>query len=86
MKLLELLEHRIEKVRKHLNKEKQMMDIKKGTEKMMMKRVVIIIESDTSCDHNPFQATSDESFDHNLFQATSDECSDHNPFQATIYD
>nr|GEX29323.1 hypothetical protein [Tanacetum cinerariifolium] len=38
MKLLELLEHRIEKVRKHLNKEKQIMDIKNGTEKMMMKR------------------------------------------------
>ncbi|GKE03321.1 retrovirus-related pol polyprotein from transposon TNT 1-94 [Tanacetum coccineum] len=45
--------------------------------------VVIIIISDTSCDHNPFQATSDESSDHNPFQATFDESSDHNPFQAT---
>ncbi|GKC02943.1 hypothetical protein Tco_0994553, partial [Tanacetum coccineum] len=44
---------------------------------------VIIIESDTSCDHKPFQATSNESSDHNPFEATSDESSDHNPFQAT---
>nr|GFA16321.1 hypothetical protein [Tanacetum cinerariifolium] len=79
MKILELLEQRIEKVRKHLNKAKQIMDITKGKEKM-----VIIIESDTSYDHKPFQATFDESFDHNPFEATSDESSDHNPFQATF--
>ncbi|GJV34027.1 hypothetical protein Tco_1394427, partial [Tanacetum coccineum] len=60
---------------------------------------VIIIESDTSYDHNPFevtyaessdhcpfQATSDESSDHNPFQDTSDESSDHNHFQATLDD
>nr|GEY09638.1 hypothetical protein [Tanacetum cinerariifolium] len=80
MKILELLEQRIEKVRKHLNKEKQIMDINKGKEKIVMEREVILVESDTSCYHNPFQATSD----HNLFQATSDESSDHNPFQATF--
>ncbi|GKE36801.1 hypothetical protein Tco_1460206 [Tanacetum coccineum] len=48
-----------------------------------MEREVIIIESDTSYDYFPFQATSDESSDHNPFQATSNESSDHNPFQAT---
>ncbi|GJU65616.1 hypothetical protein Tco_1247451 [Tanacetum coccineum] len=47
---------------------------------------VKIIESDKSCDHNPFQATSDESSDHNPFQATSDESSDHNPFQVSSDD
>ncbi|GKA05325.1 hypothetical protein Tco_0684445, partial [Tanacetum coccineum] len=81
MKILEIFEQRIEKVRKHLNKEKQIMDITKGKDKLVMEREVIIIESDTSCDHNPFQATSDESSDHNPFQATSDESSDHNHFQ-----
>ncbi|GKA15333.1 hypothetical protein Tco_0695080 [Tanacetum coccineum] len=45
---------------------------------------VIIIESDISCDHKPFQATSDESSDHNPFEATSDESSDHNLFQSTF--
>ncbi|GKD80891.1 hypothetical protein Tco_1347730 [Tanacetum coccineum] len=59
------------------------MDINKGKEKMVMEREVIIIESDTSYDHKPFQVTYAESFDHNPFQATSDESSDHNPFQAT---
>ncbi|GKA82569.1 hypothetical protein Tco_0789317 [Tanacetum coccineum] len=59
------------------------MDINKGKEKMVMEREVIFIESDTSCDHNPFQATSDESSDHNFFQAISDESSDHNPFQVS---
>ncbi|GJY59716.1 hypothetical protein Tco_0459608 [Tanacetum coccineum] len=81
MKILEIFEQRIEKVKKHLNKEKQIMDITKGKDKLVMEREVIIIESDTSCDHNPFQATSDESSDHNPFQATSDESSDHNHFQ-----
>ncbi|GJZ27895.1 hypothetical protein Tco_0572542 [Tanacetum coccineum] len=83
MKILELLEQRIEKVGKHPNKAKQIMDINKGKEKMMIEREVIIIESNTSCDHKPFQATSDESSDHNPFEATSDESYDHNPFQAT---
>ncbi|GJX95938.1 hypothetical protein Tco_0351736 [Tanacetum coccineum] len=50
---------------------------------LWQKKEVIIIESDASCDYNPFQATFDESSDHNPFQATSDESSDHNPFQAT---
>ncbi|GKD35344.1 hypothetical protein Tco_1250853, partial [Tanacetum coccineum] len=61
---------------------------------MVREREVIIIESDTSYDHkpfqvtyaessnhNPFQVTSDESSDHNLFQVTYDKSSDHNPFQ-----
>ncbi|GKA51896.1 hypothetical protein Tco_0745092 [Tanacetum coccineum] len=67
--------------------------------KMMqeLKVEVTVIESDTSCDHkpfqvtyvkssehNPFQVTSDENSDHNPFQATSDESFDHNPFQATF--
>ncbi|GKA23605.1 ribonuclease H-like domain-containing protein [Tanacetum coccineum] len=38
MKILKLLEQRIEKVGKHLNKEKQIMDINKGKEKMVMER------------------------------------------------
>ncbi|GJR75927.1 hypothetical protein Tco_0088292 [Tanacetum coccineum] len=44
---------------------------------------VIIIESNISCDHKPFQVTYGESCNHNPFQVTSDECSDHNTFQAT---
>ncbi|GKD02255.1 hypothetical protein Tco_1177229 [Tanacetum coccineum] len=83
MKILELLEQRIDKVRKPLNKEKQIMVINKEKEKIVMEIEVIIIKSDTSSDHNPFQATSDESSDHNPFQATSDESFDHNPFQTT---
>ncbi|GKB39640.1 hypothetical protein Tco_0884582 [Tanacetum coccineum] len=67
----------------NLKKAKEKMDIIKGKEKMMMKREVIIIESDTSYDYFPSQTTSNESSDHNPFQATSDEISDHNPFQAT---
>ncbi|GJX81258.1 hypothetical protein Tco_0329407 [Tanacetum coccineum] len=77
MKILELLEQRIEKVGNILNKGKEKMDINKGKEKMVIER------ADTSCDHKPFQVTYDESSDHNLFQATFDESSDHNPFQAT---
>ncbi|GJY87918.1 hypothetical protein Tco_0502546 [Tanacetum coccineum] len=73
MKILELLEQRIDKVRKHLNKEKQIMVINKEKEKIVMEIEVIIIKSDTSCDHNPFQATSDESSDHNPFQVSSND-------------
>ncbi|GJV93577.1 hypothetical protein Tco_1541390 [Tanacetum coccineum] len=76
MKILDVLEQRIEKVRKHLNKAKEKMDLNKGKEKMVM-------EIDTSYDHKPFQVTFAESSDHNPFQATSDKKSDHNPFQAT---
>ncbi|GJW58539.1 retrovirus-related pol polyprotein from transposon TNT 1-94 [Tanacetum coccineum] len=83
MKIHELLEKRIQKVGQHLNKEKHIMDINKGKEKMVMKREVIIIESDTSYDYFLAQTTSDESSDHNSFQATFDESSDHNPFQVT---
>ncbi|GKA04492.1 hypothetical protein Tco_0683612 [Tanacetum coccineum] len=60
------------------------MDINKGKEKMVMEREVIIIESNTSCDHKPFQVTYGESCDHNPFQVTSDKGSDYNPFQATF--
>ncbi|GJZ27549.1 hypothetical protein Tco_0571802 [Tanacetum coccineum] len=98
IKILELLEQRIEKVGKHLNKEKQIMDINKGRENgdgksnvdletkftnHILLAEVIIIESDTSCDHKPFQVTYGESYDHNPFKVTSDESSDHNPFQTT---
>nr|GEX56737.1 hypothetical protein [Tanacetum cinerariifolium] len=89
MKIQDLIENRIEKGGQHLNKEKQIMHINKGKEKMVNKREFIIIESDTSydyflaqttsndgSDHNPFQATSDESYDHNSFHVTSDESSD----------
>nr|GEV45776.1 hypothetical protein [Tanacetum cinerariifolium] len=38
MKILELLEQKIDKVRKHLNKEKQIMVINMGKEKMVMER------------------------------------------------
>ncbi|GKB74244.1 hypothetical protein Tco_0935656 [Tanacetum coccineum] len=62
------------------------MDVNNGREKMVMKTEVIIIESDTSYDHKPFQVIYAESSDHNPFQATSDESSDHNSFQATFDD
>ncbi|GKB78482.1 hypothetical protein Tco_0945377 [Tanacetum coccineum] len=81
MKIQDLIEKRIEKAGQHLNKEKQIMHINKGKEKMMMERQVIIIESDTIYDYFSAQTTSDEGSDHNPFQATSDESSDHNPFQ-----
>ncbi|GKA40216.1 hypothetical protein Tco_0732809 [Tanacetum coccineum] len=81
MKIQDLIEKRIEKAGQHLNKEKQIMHINKGKEKMVMEREVIIIESDTSYDYS--QTTSDEVSDHNPFQATSDESSNHNPFQVT---
>ncbi|GKC04186.1 hypothetical protein Tco_0995796 [Tanacetum coccineum] len=83
MKIQDLLEKRIEKVGQHLNKEKQIMHINNGKEKMVMEREVVIIESDTSYDYFPGQTTSDESSDHNPFQATFDESYDHNPFQVT---
>ncbi|GJR26998.1 hypothetical protein Tco_1103230 [Tanacetum coccineum] len=83
MKIQDLIKKRIEKAGQHLNKEKQIMHINKGKEKMVMKREVIIIESNTSYDYFPAQTTSDEGSDHNPFQATSDESSDHNPFQIT---
>ncbi|GKB51771.1 hypothetical protein Tco_0902524 [Tanacetum coccineum] len=79
MKIQDHIKKRIEKAGHHLNKEKQIMHINKGKEKMVMKREVIIIESDTSYDYFLAQATSDEGSDHNPFQATSD----HNPFQVT---
>ncbi|GKB54000.1 hypothetical protein Tco_0904753 [Tanacetum coccineum] len=78
--------HKIEKVGKHLNKVKEKMDVNNGREKMVMKTEVIIIESDTSYDHKPFQVIYAESSDHNSFQATSDESSNHNSFQATFDD
>ncbi|GKC62952.1 hypothetical protein Tco_1095550 [Tanacetum coccineum] len=83
MKIQDLLEKRIEKAGQHLNKEKQIMHINKGKEKMVMERDVVIIESDTSYDYFPGQTTSDESSDHNSFQATFDESYDNNPFQVT---
>nr|GEW72643.1 hypothetical protein [Tanacetum cinerariifolium] len=86
MKIHDLLEKRIEKVGQHLNKEKQIMHINKGKEKMVMERYVVIIEADTSYDYFPWQTTCDESFDHNPFQATFDESYDHNPFQVTSDD
>ncbi|GKA09788.1 hypothetical protein Tco_0689221 [Tanacetum coccineum] len=80
MKILDVLEQRNEKVRKHLNKAKEKMDFYKVKEKIVMETKVIIIESDTSYDHKPFKVTYAESSDHNPCQATSDESSDHNPF------
>ncbi|GJX79903.1 hypothetical protein Tco_0328052 [Tanacetum coccineum] len=76
MKIQDLLEKRIEKAGHHLNKEKQIMHINKGKEKMVMKKDVVIIESDTSYDYIPGQTTSNESSDHNPFQVTSDDTSD----------
>ncbi|GJR26869.1 hypothetical protein Tco_1103101 [Tanacetum coccineum] len=86
MKIQDLLEKRIEKAGQHLNKEKQIMHINKGKEKMVMERDVVIIESDTSYDYFQGQTTFDESSDHNPFQATFDESYDHNPFQVTSGD
>ncbi|GKA11035.1 hypothetical protein Tco_0690468 [Tanacetum coccineum] len=83
MKIQDLLEKRIEKAGQHLSKEKQIMHINKGKEKMVMEREVVIIESDTSYDHFLGQTTFDERSDHNPFQATFDESYDHNPFQVT---
>ncbi|GJR52444.1 hypothetical protein Tco_1402965 [Tanacetum coccineum] len=82
MKIMDVLEQRIEKVGKHLNKAKEKIDVNKGKEKMVMETATF----DESSDHNPFQAMSDESSDHNPFQATSDESSDHNPFQVSTDD
>ncbi|GJU56871.1 hypothetical protein Tco_1234637 [Tanacetum coccineum] len=76
MKILDVLEERIEKVGKHFNKAKEKIDVNNEREKMLM-------ETDTSYDHNPFYVTYAERSDHNPFQATFDESSDHNPFQAT---
>ncbi|GKB87325.1 hypothetical protein Tco_0959597 [Tanacetum coccineum] len=83
MKIQDLIKKRIEKGGQHLNKEKQIMHINKGKEKMVNKREVIIIESDTSYDYFSAQTTSDEGSDHNPFQATYDESYYHNPFQVT---
>ncbi|GKE96261.1 hypothetical protein Tco_1581116 [Tanacetum coccineum] len=83
LNILDVIEQRIEKVGKHLNKENEKIDLNKGKEKMVMEREVIYIESDTSYDHKPFQVTYAKNSDHNPFQATFDESSDHNPFQAT---
>ncbi|GJT93873.1 hypothetical protein Tco_1082718, partial [Tanacetum coccineum] len=60
--------------------------LKREWEKQQRVKGVIIIESDTSYDHNPFEVTYAESSDHCPFQATSDESSDHNHFQATSDD
>ncbi|GJY06057.1 hypothetical protein Tco_0373111 [Tanacetum coccineum] len=84
MKIQDLIKKRIEKAGQHLNKEKQIMHIDKGKEKMVMEREVIIIESNISYNYFPAQTTFDEGSDHNPFQATSDESSDHNPFQVTF--
>ncbi|GJY08471.1 hypothetical protein Tco_0375525 [Tanacetum coccineum] len=70
------------KILDHLKQDQTMLVIKRFSER----KKVIIIESNTSCDHKPFQVTSDESSDHNTFQATSDESSDHNPFQVSSDD
>ncbi|GJZ98427.1 hypothetical protein Tco_0670880, partial [Tanacetum coccineum] len=86
MKIRDHLEKRIEKAGQHLNKEKQIMHINKGKEKMVMERDVVIIESDTRYDYFSGKTTSDESSDHNPFQATFDESYDHNPFQVTSGD
>ncbi|GJX79900.1 hypothetical protein Tco_0328049 [Tanacetum coccineum] len=43
MKIQDLLEKRIEKAGQHLNKEKQIMHINKGKEKMVMERVVVML-------------------------------------------
>nr|GEX92008.1 hypothetical protein [Tanacetum cinerariifolium] len=66
---LDVLQQRIEKVGKHLNKAKEKMDVNKEREKMLMETAT----SDKSSDHNHFQATSNERFDHNPFQATFDD-------------
>ncbi|GJR93609.1 ribonuclease H-like domain-containing protein [Tanacetum coccineum] len=80
MKILELLEQRIEKVEKHLNKKKQIMDINKGKEKMVMERVT----SDESSDHNPFQATSDKSSNDTLKSSSEDICSSDSTWKKMI--
>ncbi|GKB76276.1 hypothetical protein Tco_0943171, partial [Tanacetum coccineum] len=54
--ILDDLEQRIENVEKHLNKAKKKMDINKGKEKMVMKKVT----SDESSDDNPFQVSIDD--------------------------
>ncbi|GJS50945.1 hypothetical protein Tco_0624307 [Tanacetum coccineum] len=86
MKIQDLLEKRIKKAGQHLNKEKQIMHINKGKEKMVMERDIVIIESYINYDYFPGQTTSDESSDHNPFQATFDESYDHNTFQVTSDD
>nr|GEX16202.1 hypothetical protein [Tanacetum cinerariifolium] len=81
MKIRDLLEKRIKKARKHLNKEKQIMHINKGKEKTVMERGKCCFEHislatfDESYDHNPFQVTSDESSDDTLNSSSEDTCS-----------
>ncbi|GJU88900.1 hypothetical protein Tco_1301323 [Tanacetum coccineum] len=57
MKIQDLLEKRIEKAGQHLNKEKQIMHINKGKEKMVMKRVT----SDESSD-DTLKSSSEDTF------------------------
>nr|GEW52805.1 hypothetical protein [Tanacetum cinerariifolium] len=83
IKILDDMEQMIENVGKHLNKAKEKMDLNKRKEKMVMEKKGIIIESDISSDHNPFQVTYNESSDDNPFQISTDEIFDHNPFQVT---
>ncbi|GJT74284.1 hypothetical protein Tco_1041009 [Tanacetum coccineum] len=65
IKILDNLEQRIEKLEKILNNAKEKIVLKRGKEKMVMEREVIIIK-DT--DDNPFQVTSDESSDDRALQ------------------
>ncbi|GJR19843.1 RNA-directed DNA polymerase, eukaryota [Tanacetum coccineum] len=67
IKILDVLEQRIEKVGKHLNKAKEKMDFNKGKEKMVMETVT----SDESSNHNPFQFTTDDT----LKSSSEDTCS-----------
>nr|GEW07854.1 hypothetical protein [Tanacetum cinerariifolium] len=50
MKILDILEQRIEKVGKHLNKAKEKMDINKGKEKIVMERDILQWYDDLSSD------------------------------------
>nr|GEW29125.1 hypothetical protein [Tanacetum cinerariifolium] len=65
IQILDDLEKRIKKVEKNLNKAKEKMLLKKGKEKMVMEREVVIIE-DT--DDNPFYVTFNESSDDRALQ------------------
>nr|GEX99559.1 retrotransposon Orf1 [Tanacetum cinerariifolium] len=69
IKILDDLEKRIEKVEIFLNKAKEKMLLKKGNDKMMMEREVIIIKD---IDDNPFQVTSDESSDDRIERLTNE--------------
>ncbi|GKC41225.1 hypothetical protein Tco_1058947 [Tanacetum coccineum] len=66
MKIQDLIEKRIKKDGKHLNKEKQIMHINKGKEKMVMERVTSDESSEDTLKSSS-EDTCSSDYDHRLF-------------------